>query len=59
MIESMCAVLNGMQDPLNTVNMEICVRVWEFSQLLYVYLDMTETMNIHYWWTKSQSQMYF
>ena len=26
------------QDPLNTMNIEIYVHVWEVSQLLYVYI---------------------
>ena len=31
MVESVCIVLNDGQDPLNTMNMEICVHVWEVS----------------------------
>ena len=31
MIESVCTVLNDGQDPLNTMNMEIYVHVWEVS----------------------------
>ena len=33
MIESVCTVLNNGQDPLNTMNMEIYVHVWEVSPL--------------------------
>ena len=31
MVESVCTVLNDGQDPLNTMNMEIYVHVWEVS----------------------------
>ena len=31
MIESVCTVLNDGQDPLNTMNMEIYIHVWEVS----------------------------
>ena len=31
MIESVCIVLKDGQDPLNTMNMEIYVHVWEVS----------------------------
>ena len=31
MVESVCTVLNDGQDPLNTINMEIYVHVWEVS----------------------------
>ena len=33
MIESVCTVLNGGQDPLNTMNMEIYIHVWEVSHV--------------------------
>ena len=33
MIESVCTVLNNEQEPLNTMNMEIYVHVWEVSPL--------------------------
>ena len=31
MVESVCTVLNDGQDPLNTMNMEIYVHIWEVS----------------------------
>ena len=31
MVESVCTVLNDVQDPLNTMNMQIYVHVWEVS----------------------------
>ena len=31
MVESVCTVFNDGQDPLNTMNMEIYIHVWEVS----------------------------
>ena len=38
MIESVCTVINDRQDPLNTMNMEIYLHVWEVSPVcIFVY----------------------
>ena len=39
MIESVCTVLNDGQDPLNTMNMDIYVHVWEVSPVSIFRLD--------------------